>query len=199
MGLLTAEQKKAAIKAYNEEFPKVCFDSRLFYFYREISLIKNPELSQLLCYELINSPNYIWYCPASLSGNHFGDKYIGVQGLLLHLKAVFYRSLKLFEKYYEKTDCVMLDQAKAASIMHDLYKYGIAGEIQFGMGGEILNKLEHASFYADKLEKEGNFKDYPLIIAAVREHMGRFGLNKPSNNLSNLIADADFDVSRGRS
>ena len=140
-------------------------------FERELSLIKNDKVKELVTLCLTNAPEGFWKDTSSSGGNHHAPQsniYPG--GLTNHTKAVVYFAeamVSAFDTSQEESDAIY-----AACILHDICKRGLL----WGRHTTSDHDVQGAIF-VERVAKKFNLITVPLyneIIQAIKWHYGRW-------------------------
>lgn len=172
-------------------------DIRLFK--RELSLIKNDKLREIISSYLENATSdYFWTDGASSSGKYHPEFAQGVGGLVRHTKAVvmFAEELLKMSSYAFMRE-EYKDYVIAACIIHDTCKYGMSDEMD---KSEYKNHAENAAQnFVNWSMYEYDYCPSELLLNAVKAHMGQWSTNKedrPFTNIDRCVHLADYIASR---
>jgi len=136
----------------------------------ELNQIRDRAVREFTEHCLTEAPEYFWTVPSSSSGKYHPEQSNGEGGLVRHTRAVVYFAVKLCDVFSAtrlETDCVI-----AASILHDILKYGPAP------GGEHTTK-NHDYGGAMWVREHGiacglDKRLLDLITGSIAWHMGRW-------------------------
>jgi hypothetical protein len=183
-------------------------------FEAELALIAEPEIRKLVEFALESAPAKFFVAPASSSGKYHtvDSRTVGTMeglnniiisgGLVHHTKDVVKLTHEGLPKLFCADDLMIAEKSAviAASILHDITKYGIPCRLH-----TIAN---HGELAADWLENiagdqftalEEKWTSVPnIILEGIALHMGRWAPSKkkPVYETTGLIHEADYWASR---
>ena len=188
-------------------------------FEKEINLIKNEHMRNIVANTLDASPECIQTIPASSSGRYHPEYSLGDGGLSRHIKAtvgIAYSMIEsdvlkgLLEKERGSYDELYEDVVYAALILHDCEKPDDTPKhtTRFDhplIGAKLFNKMA-IEYIKEKAELSNEDKKYiiktiPLIFNCIKSHMGKYTtapyakgieLPKPASNLEWFVHSCDL-------
>ena len=169
----------------------------------EIEGIQDQSIKTLVKEVLKRVPEYNWTLPSSSTGKYHPLRDRAAYGNTYHTKDVVKFGLIIADSkgYYigadSPEDRLMVDKVRAAGILHDCAKYGLAKyHTQY-----TLN--DHPNIAATLIFEVGRslmpqiYEVHLLeIVEAVRRHTGRWGNPKPETELDWIIHLADNVASK---
>lgn len=164
-------------------------------FKREISLIRNEQLRNFLCFCLDRVPEYFFHIPASSTGKYHPPYSLGEGGLVRHTKAVVQWYEDLQRWWEEPTE----DEAIIALVLHDSHKNGLGEQ---GEGKYTIKN--HAEVAAAKVKEWGveygiNSLTLNKICEGISGHMGVWSscfASRPKTQFAKKCSLADYCASR---
>jgi len=146
-------------------------DDKLKLFEAELGMIKSDSIMNFTIKCLVNAPDYFWEVPSSSTGKYHPAQSNGPGGLVRHTRAVVYFANKLCEVY---SICgADRDLALAASILHDITKYGIPKQ-------RYTTKTHghEAGYFIEDLANQGqpiiSSDQLRRLVQAVSNHFGKW-------------------------
>lgn len=165
-------------------------------FEREISLIKNIDYQNFICYYLDSVGDWFFHEAASSTGRYHPQFAKGEGGLVRHTKAVVMFAEELLRMspycYYpeEYKDYIIM-----ACIVHDTCKYGL-GEYD---KTQYKYHARNAAICVNNKWLEYFNEPAPfLLLSAIRGHMGQWSEkeDKPFTSIDHCVHLADYMASR---
>jgi len=177
----------------------------------EIEGIQDQAIKTLVKEVLKRVPDYNWTLPSSSTGKYHPLRDRAAYGNTYHTKDVVKFGLIIADSkgYYigadKPEDRLMVDKVRAAGILHDCAKYGLAkyhtqytlndhpalaADLILSMGSPFI-----ISFTPEKIQTVDKFL-MEEIANAVRRHTGRWGNPKPETELDWIIHLADNVASK---
>lgn len=156
----------------------------------ELSAIEDPSIRLFVGKALERIPEYFWHVSASASGRFHPLDTLGDGGLVLHTKRVVYLATELAKVF--KVEGVKLDILRAAAILHDSFKNGLADEDHTEADHPLIVRHQLKDFSSDT----SYFED---VMSAIECHQGLWGpqpLRMPKKPLEWVLHVADFIASR---
>jgi len=156
----------------------------------ELASIEDSTVKEFVTKALSKVPEYFWHVPASASGRFHPLDTLGDGGLVLHTKRVVYLATEIAKVF--KIEGENLDILKAASILHDSFKNGIADEGHTEEDHPLIvrHQLQDLSAETEYFEE---------IMEAIECHQGLWGpqpLRMPKKPIQWALHIADFVASR---
>jgi len=149
---------------------------------RELKRIINPTIRIQVQNTLLEAPETFWAKPSSSSGHHHPLDEYTLGGLVLHTRRVCLVAETLIESFGlppRKADIV-----RAACILHDICRYGPPKSLPCEQ-----SRKDHPELAASMISNKA-------IAAAVRSHMGIWGITKPRTRIQWAVHLADVIASR---
>lgn len=157
-------------------------------FKEELELIKTDSIRNFVTEFLaIHTPNNFESKAASSSGKYHPTECNSHGGLILHTKYAVRSLLILLEA--EEFSQRMTDICIAATILHDLFKYGVNGEFEH----TIPN---HGQLLADFIGNNYTGYNELRIAELIRTHMGKWTEDYPIDQYQLIVHRADMIASR---
>lgn len=172
-------------------------------FNKEVSLIADDALRNVVVYMLEKVPDVFYYASASPSGRFHPKCSQGEGGLVRHTKLAIRWAIDLLvlEQYEELQP--FTDEIVSALLIHD--------SLKLGYDGAEKTVAEHPLLSANYFSNVANSLNYrnkskvDRICSCVKSHMGQWNrdysaneiLPKPSTNLERFVHLCDFLSSRG--
>jgi len=156
----------------------------------ELSAIEDPSIRLFATKALERVPDYFWHVPASASGRFHPLDTLGEGGLVLHTKRVVYLAVEIAKVF--KIEGVKLDVLRAAALLHDSFKNGLADNGQTSEDHPLIVRHQ-----LKELASETTYFDE--IMTAIECHQGLWGpqpLRMPKKPLEWALHIADFVASR---
>ncbi|MBD3286425.1 HD domain-containing protein [candidate division WOR-3 bacterium] len=156
----------------------------------EIAAIEDSSIKEFVSKALGKVPDYFWHVPASASGRFHPLDTLDDGGLVLHTKRVVYLATEIAKVF--KIEGVRLDVLRAASILHDSFKNGIADEGHTEEDHPLIVRYQLKDFSADTTH-------FDEIMEAIECHQGLWGpqpLRMPKKPVEWALHIADFVASR---
>jgi hypothetical protein len=100
-------------------------DENIALFERELGYIKCPDITKFVEHCLRLAPLYFWEKPSSSTGKYHPPQSNGAGGLVRHTQAATYFATAFCRTF--SIEGRAADQVVAATILHDLCKYGLGG------------------------------------------------------------------------
>ncbi len=165
-------------------------EDRQFTLDEELEQLQDPSIRLFVTKALERVPDYFWHVPASASGRFHPLDTLGDGGLVLHTKRVVYLVTEIAKVF--KLDGVKLDILRAAAMLHDSFKNGIADEDH--------TEEDHPLIVRHQLKDlESETHHFEEIMGAIERHQGLWGpqpLRMPKTSLEWCLHIADFVASR---
>lgn len=164
-------------------------------FDKEISLIKNINVKNLVKEILKNADDWFFTEPASSSGKYHPTFALEPGGLVMHTKAVVYFLKEMLRSELYDIDEYHQDMLYLSAIAHDIKKYGETNNT----GHTVKNHPQLASNYVEFINNKQQIlpkKDIKYIQNCILRHMGVFGDDKPITEDEKLLHMADLLASR---
>jgi len=151
-----------------------------------ISRIDDATIRKFTSKALRQAPKYFCTITSSSSGRHHPIDEHGEGGLVLHTIRVFNVAEILIASFESSDKKIHPDVIKSASLLHDLYRYGVLDV------AEATTNKEHPGLVAEVLKMmQEDFEGKKAIITGVERHMGKWGKVLPSTFDDWLVHFAD--------
>lgn len=181
-------------------------EEKLSYFENEINLIKEKDLQDFLKTAIENADDYVFVREASSSGKFHPLSDLGKEGLIRHIKCVFYIGYDLLqlEHYQQKFSPRDREIILVGLSLHDIKKYGSHEENRKHtinthpiLAAEWIRNNE---VFEGIIPKEDRIK----ISNCIASHSGQWNTNrqgeeilpKPSNDMEFFVHLCDYIASR---
>jgi 23S rRNA maturation-related 3'-5' exoribonuclease YhaM len=162
--------------------------------YKEIKLIKDPYILNIVTKTLEHAPTYFWSIPGSSTGKRHSPEDNVVGGLIIHTRKAVKIGLRLCEAFDVKFSYER-DLVIASLILHDVTKRGYPIDT-----GKTLNG--HPYLVSEVMKDAGIDirENMPKsILKLISTHMGIFELpyEMPTNsNLAKIVHLSDYFVAQ---
>jgi len=146
-------------------------ENKIALFKNELELIKSPILQEFVVKCLESAPDYFWTVPSSSTGKYHPAQSNGNGGLVRHTRAAVYFANKLCDVYLVEAE--QKDLVIAATILHDITKYGIPKQKYTTKihGYEAALFIEEVALQNQPMISQ---KSLDTIKYAVKYHFGRW-------------------------
>jgi len=166
-------------------------EQRISILLKEINLIQNLDIKNLIKKILLMAPKYFWKIPSSNKGIHHPEDEYHRSGLILHTKRVVYLADRLCDM--DNISGINRDKLIGAMIIHDICSRGLEDD-------PLSYSPSDHPFYVRKLTRDlKNNKFYDDIMSIVEAHLGRWTPKKykiKKNKLAKFGHLADYIASR---
>lgn len=186
-------------------------------FEREINMISDLDLKEIVINHLKNTPNYFYKVPSSSTGKYHPLQDTGIEGLVRHSKSVVYVGLDLLRtEQFVSENNYYKDIIISSGLLHDTRHRGDEEQKYSVAEHPILSARafsEESDEYCDYLIDNGVILNdvirlrnkCTIITKCILSHSGKWNtkynskeeiIPKPKTNIEKLVHLADYIASR---